>query len=273
MAKTNTHRAAGRARTPLTAAGATLRSAGGAAVLGTVVAGAALGTGAAAQAAPAAPAQPAAQAASAAPATAPVAPTALPSGVTLRWGSKGAVVKQLQTLLNQEGADLRVDGKFGPRTHAAVKDFQRENDLRVDGIVGPQTRGALNGGGSTESRSKSTSKSTSGSGSAIVDRARSVVGTDYQWAGNSPREGFDCSGLVQYAYQAAGIDLPHFSGSIVDGGRKISRSQLQPGDIVYYPGHVAIYVGDGKIIDASRSKDEVVERNIWGSPSGYVTYR
>lgn len=62
---------------------------------------------------------------------------------TLRRGSKGPVVRELQTLLNRGGAGLVVDGLFGPRTDAAVRDFQRRKRLAVDGIVGPQTWGAL----------------------------------------------------------------------------------------------------------------------------------
>src|SRR5699024_1163679 len=85
--------------------------------------------------------------------------------------------------------------------------------------------------------------------------------------------GMDCSGLVNYAYQAAGIDIPRTSSQIANGGRWISQSQAQPGDIVAWPGHVAIYAGNGKIIDASGSKQRVVERSIWRNPTGFVTYR
>ena len=183
-------------------------------------------------------------------------------------------MQDLQAALNDHGANLAVDGVFGKRTHAAVKSYQSSNGLLVDGVVGPQTRGALNGGSgvSTGGASAPTSSSSSSSSSAIVNAARSALGTPYSWGGSS-LGGMDCSGLVNYAYKAAGIDVPRTSSQIANGGRWISQSEAQPGDIVAWSGHVAIYAGNGQIIDASGSKQRVVERSIWGNPIGFVTYR
>ncbi|MFE7604374.1 C40 family peptidase [Brachybacterium paraconglomeratum] len=278
MAQHNSHRLPGRAQLPTRQAGTAARGLGGAAVLGTVVLGTAF-TGASAQAAPAAPSAPAAPAA-AAPATADAAPSVAPSAALnstqkLRWGSRGGAVQELQTALNANGAGLAVDGVFGKRTHAAVKDYQSSKGLQVDGVVGPNTRAALNGSVSTggaSAPSSSASSSSSSSSSTIVNAARSAVGTPYSWGGSS-LSGMDCSGLVNYAYKAAGISLPRTSGQIANGGRWISQSQAQPGDIVAWSGHVAIYAGNGQIIDASGSKQRVVERSIWGNPIGFVTYR
>lgn len=277
MAKHNTHRAVGRATTPVSNARVAARGMGGAAILGTVLVGSAF-AGGTAQAAPApAPAAPVT-----APAVAPAAPEAAAPSVVLntteklRWGSRGGNVADLQSGLNQNGARIAEDGVFGARTHAAVKDFQRSNGLQVDGVVGPETRSALNGGVSVPSGGTSApaKKSSSASTSSIVDRARSVVGIGYTWGGASPSSGFDCSGLVTYAYQGSGLNLNgRTSSQIANGGRYISQSQAQPGDIVVWSGHVAIYAGNGKIIDASGSKRQVVERSIWGNPIGFVTYR
>ena len=147
MAQNNTHRAVGRAVTPVGTAGRALRGTGGAAVLGTVLLGSAFAAGPA-QAAPAAsPAAPAISAQAAAPAApAPAHATSALAAEKLRWGSQGSSVEQLQTALNEHGASLSVDGKFGKLTHGAVKDFQRSHGLKIDGIVGPETRGTLNGG-------------------------------------------------------------------------------------------------------------------------------
>ena len=140
-------------------------------------------------------------------------------------------------------------------------------------MVGPQTRGALNGGSSAPIGGSASASSSEGSSSSssIVDAARSAVGTPYSWGGSS-LSGMDCSGLVNFAYEAAGIDLPRTSGAIADGGRTISQSEARPGDLVTWPGHIAIYAGNGKVIDASSSKQRVVERSIWGNPT-FVSYR
>ena len=274
MAQNNTHRLAGRAQLPTHHAQRAARGLGGAAVLGTVVLGSAF-VGGSAQAAPAAPTAPAAPAAQAAPAapTAAAPSAALDSTQKLRWGSRSGAVQDLQTALNDHGANLAVDGVFGKRTNAAVKDYQASQGLLVDGVVGPDTRGALNGGGgvATGGASAPSASSSSSSTSSIVDTARSALGTPYSWGGSS-LGGLDCSGLVNFAYQAAGIDLPRSSSQIANGGTRISQSQAQPGDIVVWPGHVAIYAGNGQIIDASGSKQRVVERGIWGNPS-FVSYR
>lgn len=271
MAKHNTHRTVGRARTPLTNAHRAAHGLGGAAVLGTVLVGTAF-TGSPAEAAPATPAAsaPAAQTVPAAPSTAPSA--VLESSQKLREGSRGDAVSDLQSALNNSGANLAVDGVFGPLTNSAVKDYQSSNGLLVDGVVGPETRGSLNGGASAPSGGASAPAAASSSSNSIVDAARSAIGTPYSWGGAS-MGGMDCSGLVNFAYQAAGIDVPRTSSQIANGGRWVSESQAQPGDIVAWSGHVAIYAGNGKIIDASGSKQQVIERDIWGSPIGFVTYR
>lgn len=190
MALKNTHRAAGRAVTPITASSAAVRTASGAAVLGTVLVGSAFTMqGATAQTAPAAPAHTSSTASTAAATTLPTTKsTALSAGATLFSGVRGERVSALQASLNDHGARLAVDGVFGSKTNAAVRDFQSANGLRVDGRVGPETRGALNGGSSS---SASSASSTSTSGSSIVSAARSQIGVHYSWGSSNPANGLD----------------------------------------------------------------------------------
>jgi cell wall-associated NlpC family hydrolase len=92
-----------------------------------------------------------------------------------------------------------------------------------------------------------------------VDTALAQQGTPYVWAGAAPG-GFDCSGLTQYAFQAAGIALPHSSRAQSTMGTPIAQADLQPGDLVFFyspVSHVGIYIGNGQMVHAPSSGDVV----------------
>ncbi|MFH0411207.1 C40 family peptidase [Corynebacterium sp. L4756] len=88
----------------------------------------------------------------------------------------------------------------------------------------------------------------SAAGEKAVDTALSMVGTPYVWGGTSP-QGFDCSGLTQYAYREAGVELPRLAEQQTVG-QQVSADQLVKGDLVVWDGHVAMYAGDGQIVEA-----------------------
>ena len=95
-------------------------------------------------------------------------------------------------------------------------------------------------------------------GSQIVAFARKYVGNPYVWGGNSLTKGCDCSGFVHLVYKHFGFNLPRYSMSFLNVGTKVSIDDVQPGDIVVYNkvggiGHVAIYIGNGLIVEAQSS--------------------
>jgi len=93
-----------------------------------------------------------------------------------------------------------------------------------------------------------------------VDTALAQVGDPYVWGAGGPNA-FDCSGLTQYAYSAAGVSLPHSSGSQSRMGTAVPVGQLQPGDLLFYyspTSHVAMYIGNGQMVHASTSGKPVM---------------
>ena len=106
----------------------------------------------------------------------------------------------------------------------------------------------------------------------VGERAAAIalneVGVPYRWGGMSPASGFDCSGLVYWAYGRLGIKLPHSSFALYDRGRRIGRARMRPGDVLFFRGlgHVGIYVGRGRMVHAphSGSRVQVVRLSRYG---------
>ena len=93
-------------------------------------------------------------------------------------------------------------------------------------------------------------KTTNVSGSDVVNYAMQFVGKPYVWGGKDPNTGADCSGFTCYVYAHFGISIPSFSGAQRSCGQEVSYANAQAGDLICYAGHVAIYMGGGKIVHA-----------------------
>ena len=113
----------------------------------------------------------------------------------------------------------------------------------------------------TADTASSTTASSGSGGSSVVDYAKQFVGNPYVWGGTSLTSGADCSGFVQSVYSNFGVSLPRTSYEQQNAGREVSYSEAQPGDLICYGGHVAIYMGDGKIVHASNSRDGIKVSN------------
>lgn len=100
------------------------------------------------------------------------------------------------------------------------------------------------------------------SASSVAALAMQYVGVPYVWGGSSP-SGFDCSGLVSYVYAQFGVSLPHQSEGIRAAGTVVSASEARPGDVVWWPGHVGIYMGNGMMVDAANESIGVQYASVY----------
>ncbi|MGG3955900.1 C40 family peptidase [Bhargavaea massiliensis] len=103
------------------------------------------------------------------------------------------------------------------------------------------------------------------SAKTLIAEAHKVIGTPYRAGGTTPK-GFDCSGFVSYAYKKVGVSLPRSSEAMYKKGKPVSPKQLAPGDLLFFKtskhkgiSHVAIYIGNGRMIHATSSKGVKVD--------------
>ncbi|GMU61210.1 MAG: hypothetical protein AMXMBFR34_29730 [Myxococcaceae bacterium] len=217
--------------------------------------------------------------------TAPRPPSARPGGPRLVVGARGEGVKELQQRLKALGLYAgAVGGNFGPVTEQAVKAFQRQKGLTVDGWAGPQTMAALrNATGTAAPTSPSAPASDASRLRAAIDFGMSHLGAPYVGGGSpfrfgrpgdgrvyqmqgqrpyrSPQgvSGFDCSGLVVSMFRRAGVDLAArglaSSSTMKNGLPAVAKSQLQEGDLLVTNGHVVVFLGNGKVLEATSDGD------------------
>lgn len=171
---------------------------------------------------------------------------------------RGAARVEVATLKSREAELKRHKKTVGEKLGAARRLLARlpvEERARRGARAGDSVRASRSGPGPARPAGPAqgtTAPATGSRAAAAVSYAYSKLGSPYVWGATGPHA-FDCSGLTQAAYRAAGVSLPRTTYAQIGAGRRVARSQLQPGDLVFfYSGisHVGIYVGDGKMIHA-----------------------
>ncbi len=195
-----------------------------------------------------------------------------------------SILEQISRSRGRDIAEYRATTENFAERQAALKATQEKQAAEVKELAGRKKKieGDLKElyamrtaayGSPTEKGTKYTGKipSIAGSAGKAVTFAYNKIGIMYKYGGDDD-SGYDCSGLTSAAWQAAGKSLPHNAAAQYSATTRISRSELKPGDLVFYRsnGHVAIYVGGGQIIDASRAGQPVKKRTIdVMTPNGY----
>ncbi|HJY44024.1 MAG TPA: NlpC/P60 family protein [Propionibacteriaceae bacterium] len=190
----------------------------------------------------------------------------------LKKGEHGRAVVRLQLALRSAGfVKVPIAGRYNAATVAVIKTIQKSRHVKQTGAVNADFWKALQAGKITATTvvgKKSTSKKpvakpasnkNATKGEKALAYAKKQLGDPYRRGGTGPN-GWDCSGLTMKAWQAAGVKLPHSSGQQYRIGKKISKSDLRSGDLVFfYRGisHVGLYAGNGKVIHAPRPGKQV----------------
>lgn len=130
---------------------------------------------------------------------------------------------------------------------------QQQQQQQQQGSENSGGSGSGSSGGGSDDGGANPSYRTDISGQTVVDYAMQFVGNPYVWGGTSLTNGCDCSGFVMSVFGHFGISLPHSSYSLRSCGQGVSYSNAQPGDLICYSGHVAIYIGGGRIVGAQSS--------------------
>jgi len=166
----------------------------------------------------------------------------------------------------EEAARLKKEEEERRRAEEAAKEAlkqqQEANKPSSGNQSGSGTGSGANSGSGNASNNSSSNINTTNLGQQIADYALQFLGNPYVYGGTSLTNGADCSGFVQSVYKHFGISLPRTSGEQGKSGRAVDGlANAQPGDLIWYSGHIGIYIGNGKIVHASNSKNGIITSN------------
>ena len=182
-----------------------------------------------------------------------------------RWKAEQEAIRQAQlaqiaALQQQQAAQAQQAQAQQTQDSSSVPAVAASNGTTDASAAAPAaaSTGTYNESQATVAAPSSTSTpAVSSTGNSIVNFATQYVGNPYVWGGTSLTNGADCSGFVQSVYKNFGINLPRTSYEQQNMGTEVSYANAQPGDLICYGGHVAIYMGNGKIVHASNSRDGI----------------
>lgn len=163
-----------------------------------------------------------------------------------------AKAKEYQNTIKEQNAKIKKLQEEEEKRLRAEAAASEENSVETN-----NSADSANTGGNQSSNTSGGSTTTatgSGNGAAIANYALQFVGNPYVFGGTSLTNGADCSGFTQSVHKHFGISIPRSSSGQANAGKSVSLSAIQAGDVIYYGGHVGIYIGGGKIVHASTAK-------------------
>ena len=171
-------------------------------------------------------------------------------------------IDNYQTIVDEENAEIAKQQEAA-KTIAAQVGVQ-ENNYQTQEAYNSAVQEAVAQVGQQINQTSPTNivSNTGITGNDITSYASQFLGGKYVWGGNSLQTGVDCSGFVQQVYKHFGINTSRTSYDIANDGTSVDSSNMQPGDVIVYDGHVGIYTGGNQMINASTEETGIIYSNI-----------